>query len=137
MLNLDDPKSQIIFKASSYIDKIKRLCATYPLQDFDKRQETFLQGQIICEEFAAFCRINFDNADAMISVINSVNKEMERLQNINIVTEPGRCKLCNGTLSSYKSSVKEFGITYNCDTCSTLIYKLTNDLEMYSGAWMI
>jgi hypothetical protein len=137
MLNLDDPKSEIIFKASSYIDKIKRLCTTYPLQDFDKRQETFLEGQIICEEFAAFCRIKYDDADTMIGVIDSIKVEMESLQNINIETEPGRCKLCNGTLSSYKSSLKEFGMIYNCDTCSTLIYKLANDLEMYSGAWMI
>ncbi|RZK23083.1 MAG: hypothetical protein EOO43_08865 [Flavobacterium sp.] len=138
MLNLDNPRTEIIFKASAYIDKIKMMCTVYPLQEFGKREDTFLDAQVLCEEFIKFCEANYtEHCDEMVATINLIKAETERLQAINIETEPGHCKLCNGNLTGYKSSIKEFGTIYNCDTCPTLIYQYANDLEMYSGAWMI
>jgi hypothetical protein len=138
MLNLDDPRSEIIFKASSYIDRIKMSCTKFPLQEFEERQLTFLNMEILCEEFIEFIKVNYpEKEDNIIKTITEVQSEVEKLSNINIETEPGNCKVCNGRISHYDSLVKEFGIIYNCDTCSQNIYKFANDLEMYTGAWMI
>ena len=41
MIDINDPKSEFVFKAGTYTDRIKDFCRLYIVQDFTERNETF------------------------------------------------------------------------------------------------
>ncbi|MNK30400.1 hypothetical protein D3C87_488170 [compost metagenome] len=138
MLDLNNPRTEIIFKASSYTDKLKNCCGKYTIENFEKRQNIFIKMLLICDEFEQFYNINYsDNQWEVKVILDTIRKEIENLSVINIETEPKNCKVCNGELFVYKSEIKEFGTFYYCNKCPNLIVEKLNELESLTGAIFI
>lgn len=138
MLDVNHPRASIIFKASSYTDKLKIYCGKYTIADFEKRQGIFLNMLLICDDFEQFYNLNYADHQWDVKVIlELIKQEIKKLSVINIVTEPGSCKVCNGELFVYKSGIKEFGTLHNCRNCSSVIIEETNHLDSFTGAMFI
>jgi len=138
MLDLNNPRTKIIFKASFYIDQFKLGCARYTVQDFEARQLTFFEMQVAAEEFIAFCKIHYiDNFVSISALVNGITDEIKRLEVINNATDEGQCRVCNGDLFPLKSSIKEWGTFYYCHNCPNTIVALATSLEMETGAVFI
>lgn len=138
MLDLNNPRTEIIFKASSYTDKLKNYCGKYTIENHDERQEIFLQMLIICDDFEQFYNSNYtDNQWDVKTIIDDIKNEIENLIIVNIDTKSGNCKVCDAELFIYKSAIKEFGTFYYCHKCPEKIVKNINYLESYTGAIFI
>ncbi len=138
MLDLNHPRTNIIFKASSYTDKLKIYCGKYTIADFEKRQDIFLNMLLICDDFEQFYNLNYADHQWDVKVIlDLIKDEIEKLSVINIVTEPKHCKVCNGELFIYKSLIKGLGALHNCRSCSAVIIEETNHLDSFTGAMFI
>lgn len=135
MLNLDDPRTEIIFTASSYLDKLITGCERYSTQDFENRELTFLDMLICCEEFLAFCKTNYpERIGSIFKITDSLIKKIKDLMKINIAIEEGNCTICNGNLDISEYNDKK---DYRCGTCSSEIYKLIYFLRMETDIFKI
>ncbi|MCF2220664.1 hypothetical protein H9Q08_15360 [Chryseobacterium sp. PS-8] len=138
MLDLNHPRTRIIFKAAGYTDRLKNYCGKYTVESFNDRQETFIQMSIICDEFEQFYNLNFATIQRDVKeIIDTIKAEIDHLSKINDQTEPENCKVCNSKLFVYKSLIKEFGTFYFCNKCSEIIVAKLNELESITGAVFI
>ncbi len=138
MLNLNHPQTDIIFKTSSYLDRLKDSCREYIIQTFVERQETFLKMKIICEDLLTYSKENnTDIYESIAAITHEIIIEIELLEKMNLVSEEGHCKLCNHPLKTLYNGVKELGYYTSCNHCPNQLIKLVNDLEMLTGAWAI
>lgn len=138
MLDLNSPRTKIIFKASSYTDKLKNCCGKYTIENFQKRQDIFIKMLLICDEFEQFYNINYsDNQWEVKVILDNIKKEIENLSVVDIETESNNCKVCNGKLFIHKSAIKEFGTFYYCSKCPNIIVEKLNELESLTGAIFI
>lgn len=135
MLDLNHLQTSNIFKASGYIDKVKFGCQTYINQTFEERQLTFEKMKSECDEMLIFCKNIFPKQyNDIEKAIKNIQIEIANLRLINIETEAGNCKVCNGEIKSFKSYVKEFPKITICQKCPEKIYALLLELEGLTGA---
>lgn len=138
MLNLNDPRTTIIFKASSYLDRLKNECRVFIQQAFDERQSTFENMKKVCEEFLFFAQEHYPEQIEKISTLtHQLMHEIDKLALINENSETGNCTVCNHVLQTRYSGVKEFGNITTCSHCPTPIIHLLNELEYPTGVWSI
>lgn len=138
MLDLNHPRTQIIFQASAYIDRLKNHCGKYTVEDFKARQNIFEDMIQITHEFEEFYNLNFEeNKEDVKNILNIIRTEINLKKVINKKTDKGKCKVCNGKLFEYKSLIKEFGVFYYCDGCPNIIVENLNKLESVTGAIFI
>jgi hypothetical protein len=138
MLNLNDPRTTIIFKASSYLDRLKIACRVFILQPFSERQSTFENMKKVCEEFLLFAQEHYPEQIEKISTLtHQLMDEIDKLALINKTSEKGNCTVCNHVLQTRYSGVKEFGNITTCSHCPTPIIHLLNELEYPTGVWSI
>ena len=138
MLDINHPRTQIIFEASGYIGLLKNHCGKYTVEDFEARQSIFGEMIQITHEFEEFYNLNFDrNKEDVKNILNIIRNEIVSKKVINEQTDNGKCKVCNGKLFEYKSLIKEFGVFYFCDNCPNIIVENLNKLESITGAIFI
>lgn len=139
MLDPDHPSSQHIFQASVYIDRIKGDCYEYVLMDFTERQAVFNNMIATTEELLDFSEAAFPESYEKISQLTEeLIAEINKLQLMNENTEEGRCKVCNGELSFFKTIHKgEMSNVPLCNTCSRPLIRKASELEMPTGVWAI
>lgn len=138
MLDLNNPHTLNIFRASGYIDRIKFGCQTYINQTFEERQLTFEKMKSECEEMLTFSKNIFPRQFTSIeNSLKNIEIEIVNLRLINKDTEHGKCKVCNGEIKSFKSYVKELPKTTICQKCPENIYKFLLELEGLTGATWI
>lgn len=128
MLNIDDPKSEYIFQASGFLDRIKYGCRSYIIQDFEDRKLTFLKMKDECEALTVFSATHFPEEINKISALTkSIVTAINKFEKINVVTEKDHCKICDTPLiiSSYLTM---------CTNCNAEIYTLLSELEIATGA---
>ncbi|QES93614.1 hypothetical protein F0358_13235 [Empedobacter brevis] len=138
MLDLNHPQTNNIFKSSGYIDRIKFGCQTYINQTYEERQLTFDKMKIECDKMLTFSKNVFPKQ--FNDIENSLKKieiEISNLRLINQESEPGKCKVCNGEIKSFKSYVKEFPKITICQKCPKSIYNFLLELEGLTGAMWI
>lgn len=138
MLDINHPRTTIIFQASGYIDRLKNYCGKYTIEDFQTRQNTFDIMIKTVEEFEKFYNQNFkkDREDVKI-LLNNIETEINSIKQLNGKTDIGKCNVCNGNLTEYKSLVKEFGFFYYCADCPNIIVENLNKLEIITGVIFI
>lgn len=138
MLNLNDPRTTIIFKASSYLDRLKNACRVFIRQSFGERQTTFENMKKVCEELLLFAQEHYPTQYAKISTLtHQLMHEIDKLALINENSETGNCTVCNQALQTRYSGVKEFGNITSCSHCPTPIIQLLNELEYPTEVWSI
>jgi hypothetical protein len=138
MLDLNHPRTPIIFQASAYTDRIKNNCGRYTVAAFEQRRQLFLDMKVHCDELTAFCKIHFKkNAEAINRLADEIKLETEKLEVVDNDTDEGKCNVCNGNLFKYKSYVKEWGHFYYCDNCPKQIVALCNRIDQLTDAWFI
>lgn len=138
MLNSNDPKTLIIFKASAFIDQIRIGCAKYTTQSFTDRQSTFLKMSTSCLDLIEFSKLNYaEKINPILELTNKILIEINILSQVDEITEKGKCCVCNGELTYHKSIVKELGDFHFCNNCPKNIYKYLETLDGLTGAWMI
>lgn len=138
MLNLNHPRTDIIFETSTFLDRLKNSCRVYIVQPYEERQETFLMMKIVCEDLLVFSKENHSESfESIASITHEIIQEIELLEKMNILSEEGHCKVCNQPLKTWYSGVKEFGDYTSCTHCPNLLIKLVNNLEMLTGVWAI
>lgn len=140
MLDLDDPRSSIIFKASSYSDKVKLLCRKYILQNFEERQDTFDEMEFYCLELISFSEIHFPD------VINNIKKltseiitEIDKLRLMNPVAVSGFCSVCGTPIKKPQSysKLQSQPEPSHCEKCPHEIMMKLHYLEFETGAYAI
>jgi hypothetical protein len=138
MLNLNKPRTTIIFKASSYLDHLKNACLVFIRQTFDERQTTFENMKKVCEQFLFFAQEHYPEQIEKISTLtHQLMDEIDKLSLINENSETGNCTVCNHELQTKYSGVKEFGNITTCSHCPTPIIHLLNELEYPTEVWSI
>jgi hypothetical protein len=139
MLDPNHPSSQHIFQASVYIDRIKGDCYDYVLMDFTERQAVFNNMIATAEELLDFSETVFPESYEKISQLTEeLIAEINKLQVMNEVTEAGRCKVCNGELSFFKTIHKgEMTNVPLCHGCSRPLIRKASELERPTGVWAI
>ncbi|WP_312767797.1 hypothetical protein [Epilithonimonas sp.] len=138
MLDLNNPRTEIIFKASSYTDKLKNYCGKYTIENFENRKKIFLDMLVICDEFEKFYNTNYSKMQWGVKVIlETITIEIEKLSTLNNPVQEGNCNVCGNKLFIYKSQIKEFGIFYYCHNCPKTIIENINELETITGAIFI
>jgi hypothetical protein len=134
MLDLNHPRTQVIFKASSYLGKLKELCRIFILQEFDERQIIFDEMKIVCNDFVNFSKVEFPKA--IKSINNQVNKllfEIDSLSKQNIKSQEGNCKVCDSKLHSFKVYVDSGPKITICQNCPNKLIKIIVELENITG----
>ena len=135
MLDINHPRTPIIFKAGGYTDKVKRLCHTYVFQNFEERQVTFDEMEFLCWEFVTFSETNFPEEISDIkTLIAEIISEINNLRSINSTTESGNCSVCNNEIKTVKTYVKEFPTFSYCIKCPDKIINYLNQLDCSTGA---
>jgi len=135
MLDINHPRTPIIFKAGGYTDKVKGLCHTYIFQNFEERQATFDEMEFVCWEFITFSETNFpDEIIDIKTLIAEIISEINNLRPINSVTESGNCKVCNSEIKEVKTYVKEFSTFSYCTKCPDKIIDYLNKVDWLTGA---
>lgn len=138
MLNLNDPRTTIIFQASSYLDHLKNACLVFIQQPFSERQTTFENMEKVCEELLLFAQDHYQEQYAKISTLTlQLMLEIDKLALINENSETGNCTVCNHELQTTYSGVKEFGNITTCSHCPTPIIHILNELEYPTEVWSI
>lgn len=140
MLNINNPESKLILNAAVYIDAIKSLCTKFIVEDFEDRKATFLEMKLQCVELNKFSKVNFvRNPERISKLIDRIIYEIEKLEGVNILTQPGNCKVCNNKLNTFDTLLKEKQHRYKtiCEKCPNEIIYLLCDLESLTGVWLI
>jgi hypothetical protein len=139
MLDPDHPSSQHIFQASVYIDRLKGDCSDYVLMDFAERQPVFAGMITTAEELLDFSEAAFPESHEKIrQLTEELIEEINTLQVMNEATEAGRCKVCNGELSFFKTMHKgEMSNVPICNGCSRALIRKIAALESPTGVWAI
>jgi hypothetical protein len=135
MLDINHPRTPIIFKAGGYTDKVKVLCQNYIFQNFEERQDTFDEMEFLCWEFVTFSEANFPNEIQDIKTqITETIAEINNLRSINSIKESGNCTVCNSEIKKVKTYVKEFPTFSYCTKCPNKIIDCLNKLDSLTGA---
>ena len=138
MIDINDPKSEYIFKAARYTDQIKDFCRIYILQNYNDRKETFQKMKQECESLKVFSKKHFsENGADIFKVSDELISEIERLETINNTTEQGNCNVCNTKLKTFDSLIKEVGMITICEKCPSTIYDCIYKLDCLTGASFI
>lgn len=138
MLDLNDPNTENIFKASGYIDRIRTKTSEYIRQNYTERTETFLQMMIECEELKNLAKLVFPNAKKQIGIeCDKIISEIERLMTYHKPFKKGCCTVCLNQIYSFNAGYKGAEEIYYCKTCPEKINKSLNALGYETGAFAI
>ncbi|MCP4053690.1 MAG: hypothetical protein GY739_11595 [Mesoflavibacter sp.] len=138
MIDINDPKSEFVFGAGAYTDRIKDFCRLYIVQDFVERNETFEKMKKECLNLKKFSEKHFEeNINDINQISDKLISEIIKLEKINELTKEGNCKVCDSKLKTFDSLVKEVGMLTVCEKCPSKIYDYTNKLDWLTGAAFI
>ncbi len=140
MIDINHPNSEFIFQAGAFTDRIKRFCQKYILETFEQRKITFQDMKIEALLLHEFSEIHFkENLSSISELVNDLNKEIDKLEVINIVSEEGNCTVCNTKLKTLDTLIKEknFRFMTVCEKCPNEIYNIINQLDWATGAAFI
>lgn len=138
MIDINDPKSEFIFKAGAYTDRIKDFCRLYINQNFSERKETFEKMKQECENLKKFSEKHFEeNINDINKISDELISEIRKLEKINNLTKVGNCTVCDSKLRTFDSLVKELGMLTICEKCPSKIIDYTNELDWLTGAGFI
>jgi hypothetical protein len=130
MLDINDPRTKLIFQAGGYIGRLKNACRLYILQSYEERQLTFERMKNECIQLAVFSETVFpDELQRIKHLVRQLTAEIDHLSLINNTTEPGKCTVCNEELHTIKTYVKEFPTMIICKNCPKKLSGFINDLE--------
>jgi hypothetical protein len=138
MLDLNNPRTQIIFEASAYSGKLKDLCRVYILQEFQERQTTFEQMKVVCNDLLEFSSNEFQRALEEIKyLVNQIILEINSLSQRDVHSEVGNCKVCNKELQSFKVYVTSGPIITICNECPSKLINIICQLDQITGvSWI-
>ena len=135
MINIDNPKSEFIFKAGAYSGRIKNFCRLFIIQGFSERKETFKKMRQECINLRAFSEKHFkENLNEINQISDELISEIKKLEKVNELTQKGNCSVCGSKLKTFDSLIKEVGELTICENCPSNIYDLTNKLDWLTGA---
>jgi len=139
MLDYNNPQSENIYTASSYIDRMKTACYDCVLVDFAERQSIFKFIMTTAKELAEFSETAFPESIKNIAELcDEVIREAVKLSVSDQITEPGKCKICNGELVSFQTFHKgEMRNVPLCAQCSKPLIRMISALERPTGVWAI
>ncbi len=135
MLDINHPRTSIIFKAGGYTNKVKGLCQTYIFQNFEERQGTFDEMNFLCLEFVTFSETNFpDKIEDIKKLVAEIISEINSLRTINSKSEDGNCTVCNNEIKEVKTYVKELPTFSYCNKCPDKIINCLKQLDCLTEA---
>ncbi|HPI54869.1 MAG TPA: hypothetical protein PLU10_09260 [Chitinophagaceae bacterium] len=138
MLNLNNPRTPIIFKAATYLDRLKNDCQIFIQQPFSERQVTFKNMKQVCDEFLLFAKEHYSETnEKILALTQQMIHEINTLSLKNEDTQKGNCTVCNHPLQTWYSGVKEVGHLTTCSHCPRQIVQLLNELEYPTDVWII
>ena len=131
MMDRNDPKAGLIFKAAGFLNRIKNGCRQYINEPYDKRQQTFSEMKQECENLMSFSETAFPGNSARIKELTlQIMDEISLLSLRNDETEQGRCTVCNSeTVTFNVVPGRPEKLTY-CPVCPEKISNLLDQLEI-------
>lgn len=140
MIDINHPNSEFIFQAGAFTDRIKRYCQKYILETFEQRKITFQDMKIEALLLLEFSEIHFkENLSSISELVDDLNKEIDKLEVINVVSEEGNCTACNTKLKTFDTLIKEKDLRFMtvCEKCPNEIYNIINQLDWATEAAFI
>jgi hypothetical protein len=139
MLDINNPRTQLIFQASAYMSKVKSGCQKYILESYEERQATFAKMITACEQLLIHSETSFpDQLEEIRSLVAEIVAEIHALSVIDRVTEAGNCTVCNGPIKRGKTLVPEFPEIIWCGGgCPKKIMDCLSKLEVPTEVWWI
>lgn len=139
MLDEHSFEAKQIFQASVYIDRLRFLCYSYVLLDFEERQPLFEEMIATAHELLDFSETAFPESYERINdLTEGLLKEINKLQIIHAATGEGRCKVCNSELecitTHYQGRMTNVSF---CRNCSRPLILIISELERPTGVWAI
>ncbi len=130
MLNLDNPKTQLIFQASVFTDELIRSSNQYISQNWKDRKSTFTKIKTICKKLVEFCKENnFKDINKIQELSTQIINKVTIYEEVDDTseTESGHCKVCKNKLLQIKPN------EYYCKHCSDSIIKIVEQIEYITG----
>lgn len=131
MIDRNDPRADLIFKAAGILGQLKKGCQQYIHESFEERQLTFSGMKQECENLIRLSEKAFPDSIGKIKDLTlQIMDEINSLSLRNDATDPGKCRVCNNEMVTSKVYMgKSPKLTY-CPVCPAKIVELLNQLEI-------